>query len=88
MANRGAEERQVLLAGLANTLQEWHLAALARMVFRVGQSTSIIASHLLLTLQPLAPFSTWRTRLGAYAEVLEDEASWQELLGLLDASNS
>lgn len=88
MAEQSDEQRREALAGLARRIHGWGLDGAARLVLKAGASTSVIASHMLLLIQPLAPFAPWRQQLGTYAAALEDEASWQELWALLDAMNN
>ena len=88
MAELSEDERREALAGLARRLHRWGLAGPARLALKAGAATSVIASHMLLLVQPLAPFAPWRKQLGTYAAALEDEASWQELWTLLDAMNN
>lgn len=78
------EQRHRLLSTLAERLRRWHLHSVAGVIFGMGRGAGVVASQLLLTLQPLAPLATWRTALHEYALALEDDASWQELLDYLD----
>ena len=85
MARLTAEERQAALQRLATRIHGWGLGGPAQLLFSVGQGASIVSSHLLLAMQPLAPAAPMRQALGVYAAALEDDASWQELIGYLRA---
>lgn len=88
MAKLSDEERQDALQRLAARIHGWHMAGVAQILFSVGQGASIVSSHLLLLAQPLAPAAPLRQALGIYAAALEDDASWQELIGYLRALQS
>jgi hypothetical protein len=88
VAKLSAEERQEALQRLAARLHGWHMAGVAQLLFSVGQGASIVSSQLLLMMQPLAPAAPMRQALGIYAAALEDDASWQELIGYLRALQS
>jgi hypothetical protein len=88
VAKLSDEQRQDALQRLAARIHGWHLAGVAQILFSVGQGASIVSSHLLLLIQPLAPAAPMRQALGIYAAALEDDASWQELIGYLRALQS
>lgn len=81
-------ERSAALQALAQHLKTWHLSGVASLLFGMGRGASVVASHLLLVVQPLTPISRWRTSLHTYALALEDDDSWQELLQHLGAVKS
>jgi len=88
VAKLSDEERRDALQRLAARIHGWHMAGVAQILFSVGQGASIVSSHVLLLVQPLAPAAPLRQALGIYAAALEDDASWQELIGYLRALQS
>ena len=88
MAKLSDEERQAALRRLAARIHGWRMAGVAQILFSVGQGASVVSSQLLLLMQPLAPAAPMREALGIYAAALEDDASWQELIGYLRALQS
>lgn len=88
MAELTPEERKNLLHGLVETLERWHLRGVAHVFARTGRGAGVIASQLLLLAQPLTPHTGWRTRLGGYAQALEDDQGWKELIELLERPQS
>ena len=88
MAELTPEERQALLGRLAQRIHGWHLGGPAQVLLGLGEGASVVASHLLLLLQPLTPFTALRQSLGLYATALEDDESWQALIEHLRALES
>ncbi len=82
------EQRQQALQQLAAHIHRWRLGGVAQTLLGMGKGASVVASQLLLVLQPITPIAPWRSALHTYAVALEDEASWQELIGYLQALES
>lgn len=88
MADLTPAERQAALQRLAQRIHGWRMGSVAHVLLSVGQATSVVSSHLLLLMEPFAPATAQRQALRTYAAALEDDASWQELIGYLAALQS
>lgn len=82
------DQRQAALQRLASRIHGWRIGGVAQLLLSVGQATSVVSSHLLLLLEPFAFNASQRNSLHIYAAALEDDASWQELIGYLKALQS
>ena len=88
MDDLSATDKTMLLHNLAERLHSWHIAGVVALVAKIGAAMPVLVSHMLFFVQPLLPFTSWRTTCKTYALVFEEQTSWEVFIRYLEASES